>query len=110
MNAASYVGRVGGLAVALGIGAAIITGQGIAVATADGDTSPENSQTGDGSGDKSATVKDNAPDDVRKIAVKPTASPTSSGATARPIRRPAPSRPHRSSSGCRTLLKTPSNG
>ena len=37
MNAASYIGRVGGLAVAFGVGTAIITGQGIAVATADGD-------------------------------------------------------------------------
>ena len=71
MNAASYIGRVGGLAVALGVGTAIITGQGIAVATADGDTPPDNSQTGDGSGDDTATVNDNAPDDVGKIAVKP---------------------------------------
>ena len=71
MNAASYIGRVGGLAVALGVGTAIITGQGIAVATADGDTPPDNSQTGHGSGDHTATVNDNTPDDVGKIAVKP---------------------------------------
>ena len=71
MNAASYVGRVGGLAVALGIGASIVTGQGIAVATADGDTPTDNLHTGDGSGDNTAKVNDNAPDDVGKIAVKP---------------------------------------
>ena len=71
MNAASYIGRVGGLAVAFGVGTAIITGQGIAVATADGDTPSDNSQTGDGSGNTTATVNDNAPDDVGKIIVKP---------------------------------------
>jgi hypothetical protein len=32
MGAAAYVGRVGGLAVALGVGTAIVTGQGVAVA------------------------------------------------------------------------------
>ncbi len=71
MNAASYIGRVGGLAVAFGVGTAIITGQGIAVATADGDAPSDNSQTGDGSGNNTAAVNDNAPDDVGKIAVKP---------------------------------------
>ena len=71
MNAASYIGRVGGLAVAFGVGTAIITGQGIAVATADGDAPSDNSQTGDGSGNTTAAVNDNAPDDVGKIVVKP---------------------------------------
>ena len=71
MNASRYIGRVGGLAVALGVGTAIITGQGIAVATADGETSQDNSQTGDGSGGNTATVNDNPTDDVGKIAVKP---------------------------------------
>ncbi len=33
MGAASYIGRIGGLAVALGVGTAIITGQGVANAT-----------------------------------------------------------------------------
>ena len=36
MGAASYIGRIGGLAVALGVGTAIITGQGVAYATPDG--------------------------------------------------------------------------
>ena len=35
MGAASYIGRIGGLAVALGVGTAIITGQGVAYATPD---------------------------------------------------------------------------
>ena len=71
MNASRYIGRVGGLAVALGVGTAIITGQGIAVAIADGETSQDNSQTGDGSGGNTAKVNDNPTDDVGKIAVKP---------------------------------------
>ncbi|TRW88485.1 peptidase S15 [Mycolicibacterium sp. 018/SC-01/001] len=41
MRAASYVGRVGGLAIALGVGTAIITGQGVAYADdTDASTSP----------------------------------------------------------------------
>lgn len=36
MNAGAYVGRVGGLAVALGIGAAIVTGSAVAAAAEDG--------------------------------------------------------------------------
>ena len=71
MNASRYIGRVGGLAVALGVGTAIITGQGIAVAIADGETSQDNSQTGDGSGGNTTKVNDNPTDDVGKIAVKP---------------------------------------
>ena len=71
MNAASYIGRVGGLAVAFGVGTAIITGQGIAVATADGDAPSDNSQTGDGPVTTPPRWNDNTPDDVGKIAVKP---------------------------------------
>ena len=71
MSAASYIGRIGGLAVALGVGTAIVTGQGIAIATADGEPSPDNSQTGDGSGDNTGAVEDNATDDLGKIEVKP---------------------------------------
>ena len=43
MGAASYIGRIGGLAVALGVGTAIITGQGVANATPS--TGGEDSQT-----------------------------------------------------------------
>lgn len=42
MSAASYVGRVGGLAIALGVGTAILTGQGVAYAD-DTDTSTSSS-------------------------------------------------------------------
>lgn len=42
MSAASYVGRVGGLAIALGVGTAILTGQGVAYAD-DTDTSTPSS-------------------------------------------------------------------
>ncbi|MEC9324956.1 MAG: glycoside hydrolase family 1 protein, partial [Actinomycetota bacterium] len=37
MNAAQFVGRVGGLAVALGVGAAVLTGTGVAWASEDSD-------------------------------------------------------------------------
>jgi ABC-2 type transport system ATP-binding protein len=66
MSAASYIGRVGGLAVALGIGTAIVTGQGVANATTDG----ENAAAGDDQG--TTTTADKAPDsgDPGKIEVK----------------------------------------
>ena len=63
MEASRYIGRIGGLAVALGVGTAIITGQGIAVAIAE-DPPSDNSDTGDGSGGNAATVKDEKPDDA----------------------------------------------
>ncbi|MFL6083585.1 MAG: family 1 glycosylhydrolase [Mycobacterium sp.] len=47
MNAAAYVGRVGGLAVALGVGVAVVTGHGYGVAWAD--------TTGTSSSDSSST-------------------------------------------------------
>ena len=49
MGAARYVGRVGGLAVALGVGTAVATGHGLALATPDTGSPPSNP-----SGDSSA--------------------------------------------------------
>jgi ABC-2 type transport system ATP-binding protein len=46
MGAASYIGRIGGLAMALGVGAAIITGHGVAYATPDGGSQSGGSQHG----------------------------------------------------------------
>jgi ABC-2 type transport system ATP-binding protein len=46
MGAASYIGRIGGLAVALGVGTAIITGQGVAYATTDGGSQDGGLQSG----------------------------------------------------------------
>jgi ABC-2 type transport system ATP-binding protein len=45
MSAAWYVGRVGGLAVALGVGTAILTGTGIAAADSDTDATSSNTAT-----------------------------------------------------------------
>ena len=47
MGAAHYVGRIGGLAVALGVGSAVFTGQGVAWADATGDSAsqPSSSET-----------------------------------------------------------------
>ena len=46
MNAAWYIGRIGGLAVALGVGAALFTGNGIAWAGPDSDDSSVSSESG----------------------------------------------------------------
>ncbi len=79
MSAASYIGRVGGLAVALGVGTAIITGQGVANATPspDGQDSQDGSQTGGETG----TTQDNETSGLGKIEVRSLpGSPTSSDA------------------------------
>jgi ABC-2 type transport system ATP-binding protein len=71
VGAASYIGRIGGLAVALGVGTAIITGQGVANATPDGqDSQHGSSQSGDQTGDNTGTAKDNDSDGLGKIEVK----------------------------------------
>ena len=49
MSAAWYIGRVGGLAVALGVGTAILTGQGIAAADDGSDGAPSSSSADAGS-------------------------------------------------------------
>ena len=46
MNAGSYVGRIGGLAVALGVGAAVFTGHGVAYASTDTDSSASGGASG----------------------------------------------------------------
>ncbi|MFB1294698.1 DUF4185 domain-containing protein [Mycobacterium sp. pW049] len=61
MGAAAYVGRIGGLAVALGVGSAVFAGQGVAWAddtdsTASGTSSAATSQ-GDTTGDRKPTTK-----------------------------------------------------
>ncbi|KRE34702.1 peptidase S15 [Mycobacterium sp. Soil538] len=58
MSSASYVGRVGGLAIALGVGTAILTGQGVAYAdNTDSSTSASAAETGSpGSSTRDDTV------------------------------------------------------
>ncbi len=46
MSAASYVGRVGGLAIALGVGTAILTGQGVAYADDTSTSASSSAETG----------------------------------------------------------------
>jgi ABC-2 type transport system ATP-binding protein len=71
MGAASYIGRIGGLAVALGVGTAIITGQGVANATPDGQDSQDgSSQSGDQNGANTGTPKAGGFGGLGKIAVK----------------------------------------
>ncbi|GFG51124.1 peptidase S15 [Mycolicibacterium agri] len=63
MSAASYIGRVGGLAVALGVGTAIVTGQGVAYATPasdDGGTNVSSEGNSDGGGATNNTATNTA--------------------------------------------------
>lgn len=73
MGAAQYIGRVGGLAVALGVGTAIATGHGIAAADSDGSTN-------DTGGSQSASVggSDTGTSSTGSSATSSTASSTSS--------------------------------
>jgi ABC-2 type transport system ATP-binding protein len=74
MGAARYIGRIGGLAVALGVGTAIVTGQGVANATPPS-TGGEGAQTESPSGENqdqttAGTTNDDAPGGPDKIDVK----------------------------------------
>ncbi|AFM16539.1 hypothetical protein Mycch_1748 [Mycolicibacterium chubuense NBB4] len=62
MNAGSYVGRIGGLAVALGVGAAVFTGNGVAWADSTGSDSSTSNTGGPGTstGTGSESGKDTA--------------------------------------------------
>lgn len=54
MNAGSYVGRIGGLAVALGVGAAVFTGTGVAYAEPTGSESSSGSDTSSSGADNTS--------------------------------------------------------
>ncbi len=69
MQAASYIGRVGGLAVALGVGTAIFTGAGVAHAT-EGDDSGTGTPAGQDQGGGATTVKDTNSADPGKVDFK----------------------------------------
>lgn len=60
MNAGSYVGRIGGLAVALGVGAAVFTGHGVAYASTDGDSSASGGASGTESSSGSSSASESA--------------------------------------------------
>ena len=88
MGAAAYVGRVGGLAVALGVGAAVATGQGVAWAsptdstssTSESSASSSSAESGSRSG---ASTDTNSTDNSPKSEVSSSANsstPTSGGA------------------------------
>ena len=69
MQAASYIGRVGGLAVALGVGTAVFTGAGVAHAT-EGDDSGTGTPAGQDQGGGATTVKDTNSGNPGKIDLK----------------------------------------
>ena len=86
MGAAAYVGRVGGLAVALGVGAAMATGQGVASASPTESTSSASESSASASSEEtgSGTTPDtNSTDNTPKSEVSSEAkssTPTSRGA------------------------------
>ena len=77
MGAAAYIGRVGGLAVALGVGTAIATGYGVAAAdTADQPPSESSDTTTSGSTDTKTTTTDTTTSTEPSTPDKPTAPGT----------------------------------
>jgi hypothetical protein len=84
MGAAAYIGRVGGLAVALGVGTAIATGYGVAVAD-DATSNPPSSESSDttttsGSTDTTSTTTDTKTTTAPST-LEPDKGTTSSGTT-----------------------------
>jgi ABC-2 type transport system ATP-binding protein len=69
MRAASYIGRVGGLAVALGVGTAVFTGAGVAHAT-EGDDSGTGAPAGQEQGATNTTTQDTDSGGLGKIDLK----------------------------------------
>jgi ABC-2 type transport system ATP-binding protein len=80
MGAGVYVGRIGGLAVALGIGAAVLTGTGVASAeTSDGsDSTSTSSSTSSDSSDSSSSSTDDTPSTSSESAESETETPDAS--------------------------------
>jgi hypothetical protein len=78
MGAATYIGRVGSLAVALGVGTAIATGHGIAAAD---ETSTGSANTGSAS---SASAPSSAPSGAATSDAEPTAKPSAPDDPAKP--------------------------
>ena len=80
MGASAYVGRVGGLAVALGIGAAVFLGHGVAAADATGTSGSTTSSSGSGqSSTKSPTAGTSASDKASDKPLKDATSTTAAG-------------------------------
>ncbi len=90
MGAGAYVGRIGGLAVALGIGAAVFVGQGIASAepsTTSGTDSPTSTSSSDNkqpAEEKADTPTDSS--DTKSVAAEPKPKKKTGTATARTVR------------------------
>lgn len=84
MGAASYIGRVGGLAVALGVGTAIATGSGVAAADETSSAGSSSSSTAGTSGASTSSSSSEAGTSPAKDTVstaEPTKSPTAGSET-----------------------------
>lgn len=88
MPCEAYLGRVGGLAVALGVGAAIVTGWSGGLARADGSGSAGSTASATASGSPPATTKANTRQETREVADTSDA-PDAAAATKRPSHHPA---------------------
>lgn len=99
MGSAAYIGRVGGLAVALGVGTAMATGTGIAHADTTGTSAKDSATSSGGSGsstsdstDTAATQRETAPED--KAEPEPAKEPAQQGTKKpRPTLRTAGNKP-----------------
>ena len=92
---AKYIGRVGALAVALGVGAAVATGQGIGVARADDPPSTETSPTTNTQGE----VGDSTLPPSKPPTTEPPSSPISGQSHSEPPHSPSPPEMNFSGSG-----------
>ena len=111
MGAASYIGRIGGLAVALGVGTAIITGQGVAIRDPrrrlqDGASQSSGSQTGG----QTKTNTGTATNDDRQAEDKNSGASEITDAIEPLQRRLVPSEQRRLFDDCQTLPTRPRSG
>ena len=116
MGAAAYVGRVGGLAVALGIGTAVLTGYGVASADADSDSGTSSAEaahatdtTATDTTAKDTTAKDPLATDARATDALAEEAPGDSPGPApaeRSVTAPAPARVS-ASGGANTRVGAP---
>lgn len=103
MGAESYIGRVGGLAVALGVGTAVATGHGVAAADTADNPAPENPPTSDTSAVSGSTGTNSTP--APATGTRPTSPPSAPPATEPPIT-PATTEQEKATTSSRTTTTT----
>ncbi len=107
MGAASYIGRVGGLAVALGVGTAVASGHGVAAADDTNNPAPENPPTSDTSEVSGSTGTNSTP--TPETGTKPTNPPSTPAATEPPVT-PATTEQEKTTTSSSTTTTTVAGG